>query len=39
MKAAVNHGIKDVRVENVPDSKIKELSAALIYISTEATFN
>jgi len=36
MKAAVNHGIKNVRVENVPDSKIKEPTDAIVRVTKGA---
>lgn len=36
MKAAVNHGIKNVRVENVPDPKIKEPTDAIVRITKGA---
>jgi len=36
MKAAVNHGVKDVRVENVPDPKIKEPTDAIVRITKGA---
>ncbi|MGB7291120.1 MAG: alcohol dehydrogenase catalytic domain-containing protein [Thermodesulfobacteriota bacterium] len=33
MKAVVNHGIKDVRVENVPDSKIEKPTDAVVRVT------
>lgn len=36
MKAAVRHGIKDVRVENVPDSRIEKPTDAIVRVTKGA---
>ncbi len=36
MKAAVNHGVKDIRIENVPDPKIKSPTDAILRVTKSA---
>lgn len=36
MKAAVYHGTKDIRIENVPDPKVKETTDAIVRITKAA---